>query len=649
MSSWMFLLGTEANCFAHIVHEENRRAFSFNPLKFMEATTSRHRRSVSDPAEIRSKEDALNNTAEASTYLKLDMGQLKKSAVPKKRQSFNTEVQNSLKQEILQLQKGLLDQVVARCALEKALGHSSSPCETATVNSMPKAAEDLIKEIAILELEVKHLEKYLLSMYRKQFDRQVSSLSSIDEKLKSGSARHKGVLLEDSGHDTTSKKENSVIHSGHPLTPLNSIDKPPKECNDTWGAQKVLDSGIHRSHSSISQHSISSLRASPPMGILAEAVNSYHSLPLSMLERAENATSNTMSLAEHFSTHISNGIPETPNQLSEEMIKCISAIYCKLAEPPLVSHDFHSSPISFSSSMGEFSPRGQCDMWSSPCRKDSSFDPHLVNPPFHNEGSQEFSGPYCTMVEVQWICTDSKKLRDVEHMLKRFRSLISGLEEVDPRKMKNVEKLAFWINVHNALAMHAFLVNGIPKNNLKRISLLLKAAYNVGGHTTSIDMIQSSILGCRLPRPGLWLRFFLSPKMKFKVGYGRKAYAIEQPEPLLHFALCSGSHSDPAVRVYTPKRIFLELELAKEEYIQTTFCIRKEQKVLMPKLVESFAKDLDLCPIGLLKMIEHFMPASLMKSIQQCRRGKFSKSIEWIPHKFAFRYLLSNELAQLHL
>jgi hypothetical protein len=38
-------------------------------------------------------------------------------------------------------------------------------------------------------------------------------------------------------------------------------------------------------------------------------------------------------------------------------------------------------------------------------------------------------------------------------------------------------------------------------------------------------------------------------KTKFKAGDARKAYAIEHPEPLLHFALCSGSYSDPAVHI----------------------------------------------------------------------------------------------------
>lgn len=32
--------------------------------------------------------------------------------------------------------------------------------------------------------------------------------------------------------------------------------------------------------------------------------------------------------------------------------------------------------------------------------------------------------------------------------------LIKQLENVDPRKLTHQEKLAFWINVHNALVMH---------------------------------------------------------------------------------------------------------------------------------------------------------------------------------------------------
>lgn len=39
-----------------------------------------------------------------------------------------------------------------------------------------------------------------------------------------------------------------------------------------------------------------------------------------------------------------------------------------------------------------------------------------------------------------------------------YRSLICRLEEIDPRKLEHEEKLAFWINIHNALVMHVMIL-----------------------------------------------------------------------------------------------------------------------------------------------------------------------------------------------
>lgn len=139
---------------------------------------------------------------------------------------------------------------------------------------------------------------------------------------------------------------------------------------------------------------------------------------------------------------------------------------------------------------------------------------------------------------------------------------------------------------------------------------------------------------------------FFSSRTKFKAGDGRQAYAIEHPEPLLHFALCSGNHSDPAVRVYTSKRVYQELEVAKEEYIRATFGVRKDQKILLPKIVESFTKDSGLSHAGIMEMIQKSLPESLRKSIKKCHVAKTGKSIEWIPHNFTFRYLIPKELVK---
>ncbi|KAG8384502.1 hypothetical protein BUALT_Bualt04G0124600 [Buddleja alternifolia] len=584
------------------------------------------------------QEDNLVQSTEAAHPHKSDMGHdLNVCTNSKNKQSSNADVEHSLRQEILLLEKRLKDQVSVRCALETALGYRASTHEITNEMAIPKPATELIKEIAVLELEVGHLEQYLLSLYRKAFDQQASSLSPSkrDEVLKSALATPRRRRLDFSGSGITPAREKF-----EPEAETQAISTSTREAS----GEKLVDCGVQRSHSSISQCITLPNRTSPPAEMLGKAVRACHSQPLSMMEYAQNSSSHIISLAEHLGTRISDHIPETPNKLSEDMVKCMSIIYCKLADPPLANLGL-SSPTSSLSSMSAFSPKDQSDLWSPGFRNDSSFDVRLDNP-FHVEGLKDFSGPYSTMVEVHCIYRDSQKLGDIEHLLQNFRSLISRLEEINPRKMTHEEKLAFWINVHNALVMHAFLAYGIPQNNMKRMFLLLKAAYNVGGQIVSADAIQSIILGCRMSRPGQWLRLLLSSKTKFKAGDERQAYALERPEPLLYFAISSGSHSDPAVRVYTPKRVFQDLEAAKEDYIRATFGVRKDHKILLPKIIESFAKDSGLCHVGIMETIQQSLPDSLRKSIKKRELGKSRKNIEWVPHNFGFRYLILKELVK---
>ncbi|RDX67604.1 hypothetical protein CR513_53498, partial [Mucuna pruriens] len=613
-----------------------------------------HKRSKSFPDKKRVEDDNPDNHLEASDRTKLDTGYLTEFSKPRKKQTPTNDVQHILKQEILQLEKRLQNQFEVRCTLEKALGYRPTSLVDSNDIILPKPTSELIKEIAVLELEVVYLEQYLLSLYRKAFDQQLPSVAPFtkEERVKSPPTPPRARFIEVSKPEILTKRGCSAVQSiDHELDTLQkeyNEYKPEtlgKEYNVHQPEGKHLDSGVYRCHSSLSQCTSFTTRVSPPAAeALTESLRACHSQPLSMMEYSQNvdASSRIISLAEHLGTRISDHIPDTPNRLSEDMVKCISTIYCKLADPSTTNPGL-SSPSSSLSSTSAFSIGDQGDMWSPGFRNNSSFDVRLDNP-FHVEGLKEFSGPYSTMVEVSWIYRENQKLGDTEQLLQNFRSLICQLEEVDPGKLKHEEKLAFWINIHNALVMHAFLAYGIPQNNVKRVLLLLKAAYNVGGHTISADTIQNTILGCRMPRPGQWFRLFFSPRTKFRSGDGRQAYIIEHTEPLLHFALCSGNHSDPAVRVYTPKRVLQELEVAKEEYIRATFGVRKDQKIVLPKLVESFTKDSSLCPAGTMEMIQQSLPESLRKSVKKCDLTKSKKSIEWIPHNFTFRYLIPKEL-----
>lgn len=599
---------------------------------------NRHKRSKSDCE--KAKEDIPHSSDESLQNLKLEMGKVKGLKEKGREPCPVTMAKTSLKKEILQLERHLKDQIQVRGVLEKALGHNSSTTFSSNESSMPKPAKDLIKEIATLELEVVHLEQYLLSLYRKAFDQQIPTLTPT-----SPHDNPKRMLFRDeSTPNLSSSRSKSIENSTYTLT-YEKKDIKVKQVVD-MNTEKLTGPGAHRCQSDLSHRAVYLPRTSPSADSLSRALQACHSLPLHYNEEVHCGTSGIVSLAEYLGTNISDHIPETPNRISEDMVRCMSTIFCKLADPPLVQTCLPSSPTSSFSSTSALSPQYIGDVWSPNCKRDSTLDVRLINP-FRVEGIKEFSGPYNAMVEIILICTDRQKLQEVDDLMENYKTLIRRLETVDPRKMTNEEKLAFWINIHNAILMHAYLSRGILQKQTKKESLLIQPSCVIGGRSISAYTIQRYILGSRTSCHGQWFRSILSPRMRLKAGGEWRAFAIERPEPLLHFSLCSGSHSDPAVRVYSYKRVYQQLELAKEEYIRATVGIKNEEKIFLPKIVETYSKDVNLTSQGTLGMIKKYLPEKLRMAMKRCQQGRSHRTIEWVPYNFSFRYLLSRELANI--
>lgn len=123
-----------------------------------------HKRSKSD-ADKRMKDEVSNFLSKSSHHLKLDVKKPNGHANIDMKPSPDTKSRSSLKQEILQLEKRLKDQMGMRRTLEKTLGYISSADNTSNDSIMPKTAKDMIREIAVLELEVVYLEQHLLCLY----------------------------------------------------------------------------------------------------------------------------------------------------------------------------------------------------------------------------------------------------------------------------------------------------------------------------------------------------------------------------------------------------------------------------------------------------------------------------------------------------
>ncbi|XP_045821881.1 uncharacterized protein LOC123914752 [Trifolium pratense] len=215
---------------------------------------------------------------------------------------------------------------------------------------MNKAAKELIKEIGILELEVMYLEQYLLFLYWKRFDELVSSLSTKGRRLQSASYINRSTSelscndsildkqrrMELASHINNgtsvvnvrcgiSDKEISDPHSSDIVSRSSVGGFQLNECINQLEPESVLDSSIHLCYSTLSQQTACSIKASSE-NIRSKAAESYHSLPLFMLEQAQCAKCKSTSLAEQFGNSYIDNVSETPNWLFEEMIKCISAI-----------------------------------------------------------------------------------------------------------------------------------------------------------------------------------------------------------------------------------------------------------------------------------------------------------------------------------
>ncbi|XP_044955146.1 uncharacterized protein LOC123405565 [Hordeum vulgare subsp. vulgare] len=99
------------------------------------------------------------------------------------------------------------------------------------------------------------------------------------------------------------------------------------------------------------------------------------------------------------------------------------------------------------------------------------------------------------------------------------------------------------------------------------------------------------------------------------------------------------------MRLYSPRRLLQQLEAAKEEFIRGNVGVRGSgrSRVILPKVLESYARDAGLAAQELLRVVESCLPEGLRAAVRQQGRPR-GGGVEWRPHNMAFRYALAREL-----
>nr|XP_007132289.1 hypothetical protein PHAVU_011G082300g [Phaseolus vulgaris]ESW04283.1 hypothetical protein PHAVU_011G082300g [Phaseolus vulgaris] len=349
-----------------------------------------------------------------------------------------------------------------------------------------------------------------------------------------------------------------------------------------------------------------------------------------------------------------NDLKWQPNKLSESIMKCLNFIYVRLLRTSRAMELEKSGPISRSVHSSLSSRSFRVDTGSNPKpshllqKEFRQQDPYGI---FNTEESiPRDIGPYKNLVIFTSSSMDPKFISSPSSipLLRKLRILMSNLQTVDLKSLTNQQKLAFWINVYNACIMHGFIQYGVPSTPEKLLALMNKATLNVGGNLINAQTIEHFILRKRdisnmkeVQHKGEW---------EEKESVVRELYGLEFVDPNVTFALCCGTRSSPAVRIYTADGVTTELEKSKLDYLQASILATSTKRIGFPELLLinmlDFAADIEL----LVEWVCSQLPTSgtLRKSMVDCFRGhnntnsvKASTIVEKIPYDYEFQYLLT--------
>ncbi|XP_063355508.1 uncharacterized protein zgc:152951 isoform X2 [Pelmatolapia mariae] len=151
------------------------------------------------------------------------------------------------------------------------------------------------------------------------------------------------------------------------------------------------------------------------------------------------------------------------------------------------------------------------------------------------------------------------------------------LQRVELLSLSREEKLAFFINIYNALVIHGYLRLGAPTNMWQRYRFFNYVSYLIGGEVFTLQDIENGIL--RGNRKGV-----AQLRRPFSKTDPRLQVALPDAEPLIHFALNCGAKGCPPIKTYTPQDIDSQLRTAAEAFLENddacvVDCVKKEVRL----------------------------------------------------------------------
>lgn len=179
--------------------------------------------------------------------------------------------------------------------------------------------------------------------------------------------------------------------------------------------------------------------------------------------------------------------------------------------------------------------------------------------------------------------------------LAEYRQYTGRLREFDPAALQTTaERMAFWINLYNALIIDGILTFGVRQSVQAIPGFFWRAAYTVGGRRYSAHDIEHGVLRANAPHPAI-------PGAHFARHDPRRAFALPASDPRVHFALVCGARACPPIRVYEAGRLDAQLDQAARSFVNGggVRIMPQTKTVWLSKIFQWYAGDFGAAPLGL--------------------------------------------------
>ncbi|KAG4934410.1 hypothetical protein GmHk_17G050163 [Glycine max] len=541
----------------------------------------------------------------------------------------------ALQQDVDRLKKQLRHEENIHRALERAFNRPLGALPRLPPY-LPPYILALLAEVAVLEEEIVRLEEQVVHFRQDLYQEAVYMSSSMRKLENSVSAppNKSNPTLDSPKLDklkslTQTAGNSTATSETKPTTTLTVQFVPERDLvSSSWFVPVVFGLPEDRqgkenqsctNSSKSRQQSSNQMNKTPIKNIDSQSLQKRLDHP----KRKQEPRVNNQQIADvrNHSPHKNSPEAQSPNIISENILKCLSNILLRMSAVKNPGSTCDMAPL--------------WDLKPQNCDEEADFwDPYGICLEF---GKRDI-GPYRQLCAIDAKSFNPKRTANTLFLLHRLKLLFRKVASVNLENLNHQEKLAFWINIYNSCMMNAFIENGIPENPQMAVALMRKATINVGGHVLSATTIEHFIL--RLPYH--W-KFTFSKGTKNHQMTARSIYGLELSEPLVTFALSSGTWSSPAVRVYTASQVENELEVAKREYLQAAIGF-STSKFAIPKLLDwyllNFAKDLE----SLLDWICLQLPSELgkeaIKFLEERKTEPLSQFVQIMPYEFSFRYLI---------